>query len=120
MSIVEVKALSAPETAAFLRQALGPIVAWDDWLSDRRRDRGDPLANFDFQPCAALRSLCKRPLYAVTDVILFVQSVRRLRPNAGPGIRSQVHIIKLDTEDHRSWKMRPPALLVRCAFELTI
>lgn len=120
MSIIKVKVLSSPETAAFLRQALGPIVGWDDWLSDRRRGRGDQLADFDLQPCAALQDRCKRPVYAVADVGTFVRSVRLRHPGAGPGIRPNVRVIELDTEDHRSWKMKPPAPLVSRAFAVTI
>lgn len=32
MSMIEIKVMTAPGTAAYLRQQLGPIVAWDDWL----------------------------------------------------------------------------------------
>ncbi|TFW28659.1 hypothetical protein [Massilia horti] len=108
MSMIEVKAMTAPETAAFLRQQLGPIVAWDDWLSDRRRGRGDPLADFDLQPCASLKSRCRRPVYAIKDIVEFIRSVRRRHPTAQPGIKPSVLTIKLDSEDCRSWRMRPP------------
>jgi hypothetical protein len=109
MSTIEVKALAAPETAALLRQQLGPLVAWDDWLSDRRRGRGDPLGDFELQPCAFLQDRCRRPVYALLDIVEFIRSVRRRHPSAKPGIKPNVLTIKLDSEDHRSWRMRPPA-----------
>lgn len=109
MSTIELKVMTAPETAALLRQQLGPIVAWDDWLSDRRRGRGDQLADFDLQPCAAIRGLCRRPLYAIQDIAAFIGGVRRRFPSAKPGIKPTVLTIQLDSEDCRSWRMKPPA-----------
>ena len=119
MSVILVKVLSAPETAAFLRQALGPIVAWDDWLSDRRRGKGDPLADFELQPCAVLQGRCRRPVYAVDDVIRFILSARLRRPDAGPGAKPDVLVVELDSADHRTWKMKPPASLVDRSLRIT-
>jgi hypothetical protein len=107
MSRVQVSVLSAPETAALLRQALGPAVAWDDWLSDRRRDRGDPLADFLLLPCAYIQERCRRPVYAVKDIIAFIESFRERHTYSLPKTKPKVRVIELDTEDHRSWKMKP-------------
>jgi hypothetical protein len=115
MSAIEVKVMTAPETAAYLRQQLGPIVAWEDWLRDRRRDKGHQLADLDLQPCASMKGLCRRPLYAIVDIALFILAVRRRRPGAIPGIKPEVMVIELDTDDFRSWRMKPPAPLLRKA-----
>lgn len=115
MSAIEVKVMSAPETAAYLRQQLGPLVAWEDWLKDRRLGRGQELADIDLQPCASMKGLCRRPLYAVVDVARFVLAVRRRHPRAIPGIKPEVMVIQLDSEDCRSWRMKPPAPLLHKA-----
>ena len=115
MPMIEVRVMTAPEAAAYLRQQLGPLVAWDDWLSDRRRGRGEPLSAFDLQPCASLKERCRRPMYAVHDLAVFVVAVRRCHPKARPGIRPQIRTIEIDTDDHRGWKMRPPAPLSTAA-----
>jgi hypothetical protein len=115
MRAIKVKVMTAPETAALLRQQLGPIVAWDDWLSDRRRGRGDQLADFDLQPCASLKDRCRRPVYAIEDIVEFIKSVRRRHSTAKPGIKPDVMVIQLDGDDCRSWKMRPPAPLCTTA-----
>lgn len=115
MSAIEVRVMTAPETAAYLRQQLGPLVAWEDWLKDRRRSRGHELADIDLQPCASMKSLCRRPLYAVLDVARFVLAVRRRHPRAMPGIKPEVMVIKLDSDDLRSWRMKPPAPMLEKA-----
>lgn len=112
MSAVEVKVMTAPETAAYLRQQLGPMVAWEDWLRDRRRGKGHELAEIDLQPCATMKGLCRRPLYAVVDIAQFVLAVRRRLPSATAGIKPKVFTIQLDAEDPRSWRMKPPAPLL--------
>jgi hypothetical protein len=109
MSAIEVRVMTAPETAAYLRQQLGPIVAWEDWLRDRRRGKGHQLADVDLQPCASMKGLCRRPLYAVVDTARFVLAVRRRHPGAAPGIKPEVMVIEVDAEDCRSWRMKPPA-----------
>lgn len=112
MSIVKVKVLSAPEAAAYLRNQLGPLVAWDAYLADLRRGRAQPLAEFDLQPCGRLKDRCCRPVYAAHDLALYVLSVRRRFPDARPGIKPQVSTIEINTDDPRHWKMRPPAPVV--------
>lgn len=112
MRAIEVKVMTAPETAAYLRQQLGPLVAWEDWLRDRRRGKGHEIAEIDLQPCASMKGLCRRPLYAVVDIARFILAVRRHRPSAKPGIKPEVLTIRLDTEDCRTWRMRPPAPLL--------
>jgi hypothetical protein len=109
MSMTEIRVMTAPETAAYLRQQLGPIVAWDDWLRDRRRGKGQGLADIDLQPCASMKGLCRRPLYAVVSIAQFIVAVRRRDPDAKPGIKPNVLTISLDADDCRSWRMRPPA-----------
>lgn len=109
MSMIEIKVMTAPETAAYLRQQLGPIVAWEDWLRDRRRGKGQQLADIDLQPCASMKGLCSRPLYAIVGIAQFILAVRRRDPDAKPGIKPNVLTIQLDAGDPRSWRMRPPA-----------
>lgn len=111
MSAIDVRVMTAPETAAYLRQQLGPLVAWEDWLRDRRRDKGHQLADTDLQPCASMKGLCRRPLYAVVDIARFVLAVRRRHPSASAGIKPEVLVVQLDTDDCRSWRMKPPAVL---------
>jgi hypothetical protein len=119
MSIIEVKVMPAPEAAAYLRSQLGPIVAWDAHLADLRRGKALPLADFDLQPCAHVKARCRRPMYAIHDLAVFVLSVRRRYPEAGPGIKPQVCTIEIDTDDPRDWKMKPPALTVSHTFAVT-
>lgn len=109
MSTIEIKVLSAPETAAYLRQQLGPIVAFDDWLRDRRRGKGQALADIDLQPCAYMKGLCRRPLYSIVATAQFILAVRRRHPDAKPGIKPNVLTIELDAGAPRSWRMKPPA-----------
>lgn len=115
MSAIEVRVMYAPETAAYLRQQLGPLVAWEDWLRDRRRGKGHQLADIDLQPCASMKGLCRRPVYAVVDIARFVLAVRRRHPGATPGIKPEVMVIRLDTDDRRSWRMRPPVPMLHKA-----
>lgn len=115
MSAIEVRVMTTPETGAYLRQQLGPLVAWEDWLRDRRRGKGHPLADINLQPCTSMRGRCRRPLYAVTDIARFVLAVRRRRPEATPGIKPEVMVVQLDTDDHRSWRMKPPAPMLHKA-----
>jgi hypothetical protein len=109
MSMIKIKVMTAPETAAYLRAQLGPIVSWEDWLRDRRRGKGQSLADIDLQPCAFMRDLCRRPLYAIVEIAQFILAVRRRDPDAKPGIKPNVLTIQLDAGDPRSWRMRPPA-----------
>jgi hypothetical protein len=111
MTIVSVKAMSAPEAAVYLRQQLGPLVSWETYLADLRRGRAHRLADFDLQPCGTLRDRCRRPLYAIRDLAEFVLSVRRRNPAAKAGIKPQICAVDIDLDDPRSWKMRPPAPL---------
>lgn len=106
MALIKMSVLTAPETASVLRQLLGPFVAWDDWLSDRRRGRADPLADFDLQPCTRIRDRCPRPVYAVKDIQAFVWSFRSRHPDSTSGARPKGLVIQFDTEDLRSWKAK--------------
>lgn len=109
---VNLEVLSAPETAALLHKRFGPVCAWDDWLSDRRRGRGKQFADFDLQPCAHIQERCKRPLYALADVVKFILAFLRRHPDSKPRPKVGIRVIEFDTADHRNWKMRPPAHFV--------
>lgn len=115
MMLVPTKAMTAPEAAAYLRQQLGPLVSWETYLADLRRGRAQPMCDFDLQPCGTARDRCKRPLYAIHDLAVFVVAVRRRNPDARPGIKPQVFIVDIDMDDPRSWKMRPPVPLTVAA-----
>lgn len=110
-----IRAMAAPEAAAYLRQQLGPLVAWDTHLADLRRGRAEPLADFDLQPCGTVKDRCRRPVYDIYDLARYVLAVRRSHPEAGPGIKPQVCTIDIDLEDPRSWKMRPSVTLAVAA-----
>lgn len=115
MMIIQVKAMTAPEAAIYLRQQLGPLVSWETYLADLRRGRAQPMCDFDLQPCVAVRDRCRRPLYAIRDLAEFVLSVRRRNPAARAGIRPQICTVDIDIDDPRHWTMRPPALLTVAA-----
>ena len=106
-----IKVMTAPEAAVYLRQQLGPLVSWETYLTDLRRGRAQPLADFDLQPCGTVRDRCRGPVYAIRDLAEFVVSVRRRNPAARAGIKPQVCTIDIDPDDPRGWKMRPPAPL---------
>lgn len=111
MASITIEVLTAPETALVLRQLLGPFCAWDDWLSDRRRGKAAPLADFDLQPCTRIRDRCPRPVYAVKDIKAFVQSFREHHSESAAKTKPKSHRVQIDTEDVRSWKARISELI---------
>ena len=106
MALITIEVLTAPETASLLRQLLGPYVAWDAWLADRRRGKTAPLADFDLQPCTRIRDRCARPVYAVRDISDFVLSFRQRHPESTSGARPKGLVVQFDPKDLRSWKVK--------------
>lgn len=84
--IAEAHLLTAAETAAILRQYLGPARQWRDFLADCIRDRTS-LHGHTLKPYAARgggRNLVPRPLYRGADVVAFIRSVRLADPSLCP------------------------------------
>lgn len=105
----EVRVLSAPETAWFLRCALGPEVAWETWLTDVRRNRIGLSGELVLLPVARIKERCNRPVYAVNDIETFIREYRRCNPHCGPKKLPVVRTIELDEDDRRHWKLRKVA-----------
>jgi hypothetical protein len=104
---MRVTTISASETAYLLRQALGPVRSWGDWLADLLRDRAAPHFGLRLLPVAGLKSRCRRPVYATADVAKFIRSALALCP-VGAVDRSVVKIlIDIPTGDMAApWQFR--------------
>jgi hypothetical protein len=66
--------IDSSETAYYLRQRLGPLRAWSDFLTDVRRGRTD-LGGHQLHPCCRIRHRGWVPAYAIEDIREFVASV---------------------------------------------
>lgn len=98
--------MASPEVAAFLREALGPIRAWDDCLADMRAGKTNVFGH-TLEPFHRARDdKAYRPFYRLDDVMNFARKVHASNPNARPGIGYRIHKIDFDPTDRRSWKAR--------------
>lgn len=103
---MKVKVMSASEVAAYLRQALGPLRAWDDCIADMRRGTTSINGLVLLPFCRSPDGKASRPQYRIGDVTEFVRAVKAAIPEAVPGITFKVNEVEHDPADRRSWKAR--------------
>ena len=79
---MKTKTYSASETAFLLRQRLGPMRAWTDFLSDciRIRTNLDGLLLMPINHVDDGRA--KRPVYALEDIVAFICEIWKRHPEA--------------------------------------
>jgi hypothetical protein len=77
--------IDASETAYYLREKLGPLRAWTDFLTDVRREKNTQVAGHELIPCCRIRGRLGRwsPAYALEDVEEFVTNVLNDAQEAG-------------------------------------
>jgi hypothetical protein len=80
----KVTVMDASETAYYLRERLGPLRGWTDFLKDVRREKTQ-LGGHELIPCCRIRGRLGRwsPAYAVEDVEEFVCNVLNDAEEAG-------------------------------------
>lgn len=93
--------ISAADAAFLLRVRLGTLRAWEDFLADNRRGKQD-ISGYTILPCAKKKD-CRtfRPMYAVEDVLAFIENVRKVEPTAVP---EPIKPIALEVDDAAGWK----------------
>jgi hypothetical protein len=76
--------IDSSEAAYYLRERLGPLRAWADFLTDLRRGRAAYLGGHELVPCCRIRRRGWSPAYALEDVDEFIAGVLKDEPGAGP------------------------------------
>jgi hypothetical protein len=105
--ITVAKLLTAAETAAALRQVLGPARQWRDFLADCIRGR-TALHGYVLMPHAAReggRNEVPRPLYRPADVAEFIKAVRAADPSLKPA-PIKADTFRTDDTPGLPWRMR--------------
>ena len=104
---MNVKVMTAPETAYLLRRELGPLRNWDDTLSDMRRGRVESVHGATLLPiCQGKYQGAWRPMYATADVLVFIKAVLAAAPGAGRHAPYQVKTAYTHPGDTRPWHTR--------------
>lgn len=130
MTTTSIQTISLPEAAYLLRDQLGPLRNWSDFLTDNIRGR-QSLAGLQLLPIAKRRDRSSyRPVYDVAEVLAFIENVRKTVPSAGP---APVKTTALALDPTRHWRIntfdrdgapvaktrRSPARLLSTASRLT-
>jgi hypothetical protein len=94
--------IDSSETAYYLRQKLGPLRAWADFLTDVRRGKAQ-LAGHELVPCCRIRRRFGgwAPAYAMEDVEEFVANVLTDAEDAG---WSKLVTINVTVAPAASWR----------------
>lgn len=102
MKVVDVRALSAADTAVMLRAKLGPLRSWPDFLSDNIRGK-QHISGHTLLPCSRVK-LCRslQPFYALSDIETFIAEVLADIPEAG---KKPLKPITLTIDRHRPWRL---------------
>ncbi len=95
---------SAAETALILRQALGPIRAWDDCLADMRAGKTSVCDLVLMPAIQRLDSRAWRPSYAVSAIREFIVEVAKVMPDLKVKLPPQGQVIEYD--DNISWRVQ--------------
>lgn len=98
--------IPAPEVAYLLRKELGPIRNWEDTLADFRRERTKVHGYTLLPKCMGKSAGTWRPMYAVPEVLAFIEAVRAADPSATRNEPPQIKTAITDPTDFRPWKMR--------------
>ena len=99
---MKTEVLSVAETSFLLRAKLGRLRKWTDFLTDCVRDR-QSINGLRLMPCARRndgRSL--RPVYALKNILAFVNEVLALVPEAG---KAPLEVVVLDVDLSRDWRL---------------
>lgn len=100
---ITIKAYSTGDTAFYLRHVLGDVFDWYSRLADWRRGKateyGGPVLH-------AMKQKGEAPVYAVEDILAFVEKYLAYDRNAQRGKKPQPIFIELDT--HTDAKRRLP------------
>ena len=104
--ITEMQTLTMNDTAVLLRSRLGPIRAWYPFLADNIRGKQD-IHGFQLLPCGKRRNRCGRskpfqPVYALSDVMEFIENVLATEPEAG---KAPIVPETLKVNRSRSWRL---------------
>lgn len=101
MTTTIVETMSLPEAAFLLRQKLGPLRNWTDFLTDNIRGQ-QSIAGLRLLPVAKRRDRSSyRPVYDLTDVMTFIDEVRRAMPSAGA---ASINTTPLALDRTRHWR----------------
>ncbi|ELY5242403.1 hypothetical protein SM868_003982 [Yersinia enterocolitica] len=107
---MKVNAISASETAYYLRYKLGDVRAWDHLLADMRRGRASYHGEILLPVGRYSATRHPRPIYLFSEVCEFVEKASRLCPLAAKPHMLAMREIDIDFTDKRHWSARPPLM----------
>lgn len=97
-----IETVSSADAVHMLREQLGPLRNWSDFLSDNIRGR-QSIAGFQLLPVALRRDQhTYRPVYDVAAIRAFIENVRKLVPSAVP---TPVRVTALAIDSAKHWRM---------------
>lgn len=98
--------VSASEVAYILRFSLGPLRAWDDALSDMRRDKSN-YEGLILKPIGVARiNGFYRPAYSLSDVREFIKHARLMHPELTSPHSLLIREAEINPSDIRPWDLR--------------
>lgn len=103
---IEIDSISATQAAHLLYSELGPVVSWQDWLHDCRRQRAAPFCGLYLEPLGRDRS--RKPVYELNAVIEFIERSKVELSHKGVLMPAALSpkVVAIDDTDHRHWTMR--------------
>lgn len=104
--ITEMHTVTLSDAVVILRVRLGPLRAWYPFLADNIRGLQD-IHGFQLLPCGKRRNRCGRtkhfqPVYALSDVMEFIENVLGSEPTAG---KTPIVPEPLKIDRARSWRL---------------
>ena len=98
--------VSASEVAYILRFSLGPLRAWDDALSDMRRDKSN-YEGLILKPIGMGKiNGFYRPVYSLSDVREFIKHARLMHPELTSPHSLLIREAEVNPSDIRPWDLR--------------
>lgn len=107
--IKRAKLVSVSETQFALRQALGPIRGWSDFLADlaREKPKAVHVRGWKLFPVALKRDRCGRPLYDPGEIAAFIKNVWAADPTLkGDWSSLEKHLVDFEDSPLLPWRMR--------------
>lgn len=102
MATTNVQTISLSEAVFILRIRLGPLRNWTNFLNDNIRGMQD-VAGHRLLPCGRRHDgRIFRPIYAVADVLAFIEDVLAAVPEAG---RKPIQPTTLKIDRGRFWRI---------------
>ena len=97
-----VDVISAGETAALLSRELGTPRAWSDFLADNIRGKQN-ICGLTLMPCARRKDWrgIYRPVYAVRDILAFVDGVKKL----GLAKPTKIEPMRISIDTKKDWRI---------------